>query len=81
MSKTSPSKDGNLEVIDSILSAIKEHDKDLDKLLTELASIAKQKGEKDTLIDKFGRIEVKIDSLQKDINKLREILSLYPDGI
>ena len=81
MSKNPPSKDGTLEVLDFILNVIKEHDKDLDTLTTELASIVKRQKEMGELSDKFARIKDKIDTLQKDINKIVKILSLSPDRI
>lgn len=81
MSKNSPSKDGTLEVLDFILNVIEEHDKDLDTLTTELASIVKRQKEMGELSDKFARIKDKMDTLQKDINKIVKILSLSPDRI
>lgn len=81
MSKNSPSKDGTLEVLDFILNVIEEHDKDLDTLTTELGSIVKRQKEMGELSDKFARIKDKMDTLQKDINKIVKILSLSPDRI
>jgi hypothetical protein len=74
MSKNSPSKDGSFEALDFILNIIKEHDKDLDRVATELASIAKRRGEKGDLRIRIAKIEDQIDSLQKDVDKLSKIL-------
>ena len=75
MSKNPPSKDGTLEALDFILNVIRDHDKDLDKLATEFASIATRLGERSELKGKLERIEGQIDSLQKDIDKLSKSLS------
>jgi hypothetical protein len=78
MSKTPEFKEGSLDAFDFILSVIREHDKDLDKLTADLASIAKRKGARTELIKKFERIEAKVISLQKDVDKLGKILSFDP---
>jgi archaellum component FlaC len=75
MSKNPPSKDGTLEALDFILNVIRDHDKDLEKLATELASFAKLLGERSELKSNLERIEDQIDSLQKDVDKLSKSLS------
>jgi hypothetical protein len=74
MSKNSPAKDGSFEALDFILNIIKEHDKDLDRVATELASIAKRRGEKGDVRDRIAKIEDQIDSLQRDVDKIAKIL-------
>jgi hypothetical protein len=70
MAETSPGKDGSFEAFNFILSVIEEHDKDLDKIVKELASIAKLLGEKGGLSGSLGRIEDKMDSIHNDLSSV-----------
>ena len=45
MSEKTPSKDEALEALDFIVNVLKEHEKDLDRLVSELGSVAGQLGE------------------------------------
>ena len=75
MSKDPPSKNETLEALNFILSVITEHDKDLNKLVSELTSISRRLAETGELSSRFGRIENKIDNLQNAINNLLKSLS------
>jgi hypothetical protein len=71
-----PSKDEALEALDFIVNVLKEHEKDLDKLVGELGTLAEQMGETGELNGKVKKIEEKIVSLQNEVgNLLRSISS------
>lgn len=75
MAETSPGKDRSFEVFNFILSIIEEHDKDLDKIVKELASTAKLLGGKGGLSDSLGRIEDKMDSIHNDLSVVLKFVS------
>jgi len=75
MSKDPPSKNETLEALNFILSVITEHDKDFNKLVSELTSISRRLEERGELRSRFGRIENKIDNLQNAVNNLLKSLS------
>ena len=70
MSEKSPSRDEALEAMDFIVNILKEHEKDLDKLISELGAVTEQLGEAGELNDKVKNIEQKIDSLQNEMSTL-----------
>ena len=70
MSKKIPSKDEALEALDFIVNVLKEHEKDLDRLVGELATVASQLGESGELSLKVKKIEDKINSLQENVTSL-----------
>lgn len=78
MSKKSPSKDEALEALDFIVNVLKEHEKDLDKLINELGTVAASLGETGELSVKVEKIEERINSLQSEINNLISFLSTSP---
>jgi len=65
-----PSKDEALEAMDFIVNILKEHEKDLDRLIGELGTITEQLGEAGEINDKVKKIETKIDTLQNEITNL-----------
>ena len=75
MSEKTPSKDEALEALDFIVNVLKEHEKDLDKLVNELATVADQMGESGELNDKVKKIEDKISGLQDNVGNLVSSLS------
>ena len=65
-----PYKDEALEALDFIVNVLKEHEKDLDKLVSELGTVADQMGETGELTAKVEKIEEKINGLQNNMNTL-----------
>jgi hypothetical protein len=81
MSDKSPSKDEALEALDFIVNVLKEHEKDLDKLVSELGTVADQMGETGELTAKVEKIEEKINGLQNNMNTLLKCVSASPREI
>jgi hypothetical protein len=77
MAETSPGKDGSFEAFNFILSVVEEHDKDLDKIVKELASTAKLLGGKGGLSGSLGRIEDKIDRIHNDLSAVIKFVSTF----
>jgi len=75
LAKIPQSRDGSLEAVDFIVNVLQEHEKDLDKLVNELARVFKQIGETATLSAKVEKVEGKIDNLQKEVAYLISHLS------
>jgi len=67
MAKNPQSKDEALEALDFIVNVLKEHERDLDKLINELATVTEQMGDTGELSGKVDKIEEKIGNLQKEI--------------
>eukprot|EP00825_Cyclidium_porcatum_P004942 TRINITY_DN12356_c0_g1_i1.p1 TRINITY_DN12356_c0_g1~~TRINITY_DN12356_c0_g1_i1.p1 ORF type:complete len:169 (-),score=9.33 TRINITY_DN12356_c0_g1_i1:62-568(-) len=76
MSEKPPSKDEALEALDFIVNVLKEHEKDLDRLVSELGTVADQMGENGEVNVKVKKIEDKITSLQVDIGNMMKSVSL-----
>lgn len=72
------SKDDTLEALDFIVNVLKEHEKDLDKLISELATVTEQIGDTGDLSGKVEKIEEKINGLQKEVTTLVGALSGGP---
>ncbi len=70
MDKNPQSKDDALEALDFIVNVLKEHEKDLDKLINELATVTEQIGDTGELTSKVQKVEEKIDTLQKQVTNL-----------
>jgi hypothetical protein len=73
--KNPQSKDDALEALDFIVNVLKEHEKDLDKLINELATVTEQIGDTGELSSKVQKVEEKIDFLQKQVTSLINFLS------
>ena len=78
MAKNPQSKDDALEALDFIVNVLKEHEKDLDKLINELATVTEQMGDTSELNGKVEKVEEKIDALQKEVTSLISHLSSVP---
>jgi hypothetical protein len=78
MSKKPQSKDEALEALDFIVNVLKEHEKDLDKLINELGTVAEQLGETGELSSKVEKVEERITGLQNEISSLINYLSTSP---
>jgi len=68
--KKPQSKDDALEALDFIVNVLKEHEKDLDKLINELATVTEQISDKGELSCKVEKVEAKIETIQKEVTNL-----------
>jgi hypothetical protein len=75
MSKRTPSKDEALEAIDFIVNVLKEHEKDLDRLINELGTITEKMGDTGELSTKVEKVEERLTTLQNEIANLITYLS------
>lgn len=80
MSEKPPSKDEALEALDFIVNVLKEHEKDLDRLISELGTVAGNLGETGEISDKVEKVEEKINGLQSEITTLIKHLSTSPSA-
>jgi hypothetical protein len=78
LAKNPQSKDDALEALDFIVNVLKEHEKDLDKLINELATVTEQIGDAGELNSKVETVETKIDTLQKEVANLISYVSSGP---
>jgi len=78
MSRKPQSKDEALEALDFIVNVLKEHEKDLDKLIGELATVTGQIGVSGNLSSKIDKVETKVNGLQSEIVNLINCLSTSP---
>jgi small-conductance mechanosensitive channel len=81
MSKKSPSRDEALEAIDFIVNVLKEHEKDLDKLISELGTITERMGDTGELSTKVEKVEERLSALQNEITNLVTYLSTSHEAI
>lgn len=72
------SKDKSLEALDFVINVLKEHEQNLDKSISEFASVTEHMGNIDVLNGRVEKVEEKIDNLQKEITNLIGILSNSP---
>jgi hypothetical protein len=70
LAKNPQSKDEALEAVDFIVNVLKEHERDLDKLINELATVTEQMGDTGELSGKVEKVEEKITTLQKEVANL-----------
>lgn len=75
MSKKPQSKDEAFEALDFIVNVLKEHEKDLDRLINELGNVTERLGETGELNNKVVKIEEKINGLQNEVTNLISYLS------
>jgi hypothetical protein len=76
MSKKSTSKDEAFEALDFIVNVLKEHEKDLDKLINELGTITEKLGDTGEFSGKVEKIEERLTTLQNEIANLITYLSV-----
>jgi len=60
MSRKPQSKDEALEALDFIVNVLKEHEKDLDRIIGELGTVTEQIGATSDLAVKVEKIEEKV---------------------
>lgn len=75
MSRKPQSKDEALEALDFIVNVLKEHEKELDKLISELGTVTEQIGTQGDLAAKVETVEEKVTGLQSEISNLISCLS------
>jgi hypothetical protein len=75
LARNPQSKDEALEAVDFIVNVLKEHEKDLDKLINELATVTEQLGDTGQINGKVEKVEEKINGLQKEVTNLISSLS------
>jgi hypothetical protein len=78
MSRRPQSKDEALEALDFIVNVLKEHEKDLDRLISELGTVTEQLGVTGELSGKVEKVEERITGLQNEITSLIGYLSTSP---
>jgi hypothetical protein len=69
-----PNKNEALEALDFIINVLKEHEKDLDRLINQLGIITESLGETGEITGKFENIEDRISTLQGEITNLIKYL-------
>lgn len=75
MSRKPKGKDEALEAIDFIVNVLKQHEKDLDRLISQLAKITNQITKKGELPTRIETMEQQLATLQTEINNLIQLLS------
>ena len=70
-----PSKNDALEALDFIINVLKEHEKDLDRLVSQLGIITESLGETGEIPGKIEKIEDRITTLQDEITNLIKYLA------
>jgi hypothetical protein len=70
-----PNKDKALEALDLIINVLREHEKDLDKLVGQLDNITERFGETNDLTIKIERLEQSLNSLQDNLTHLMNCIS------
>jgi uncharacterized coiled-coil protein SlyX len=73
-----PSKDDALEALDFIINVLKEHEKDLDRLINELGKITERLGDTEEISEKVAKVEERLESLQNEVSNLISFLSAHP---
>ena len=81
MAKNPQQKDEALEALDFIVNVLKEHERDLDKLINELATVTEQMGDTSELTGKVEKVEEKITGLQKEVANLIGCVSGAPKDL
>ena len=70
-----PSKNEALEAVDFIINVLRQHEKDLDRLINELGKIAGRFGQAGEVPNKITRVEERLTSLQTEVASLIKELS------
>ena len=70
-----PNKSEALEALDFIINVLKEHEKDLDRLVSQLGIITESLGETGEITGKIEKIEDRITTLQGEITNLIKYLA------
>ena len=70
-----PGKNEALEALDFIISVLKEHEKDLDRLIGELGKVTGKLGSGGEMSTKVERVEERLGSIQTEVASLIKELS------
>jgi hypothetical protein len=70
-----PNKDEALEALDFIVNVLKEHEKDLDKLIHQLGIITESLGETGEVTAKIEKVEERLSTIQTEITNLIKYVS------
>ncbi len=70
-----PSKDDALEALDFIINVLKEHEKDLDRLIGQLGIVTESLGETGEIGGKIEKVEDRLSSIQTEISNLIRFIS------
>ena len=73
--KKAPSKNDALEALDFIINVLKEHEKDLDRLISDLGTITDRLGDTGEFSGKIEKVETRLTTLQNEITNLITYLS------
>jgi hypothetical protein len=65
-----PQRDEALEALDFIINVLKEHEKDLDRLINALGKTTEKFGDTGAISTKIGSVEERLSSLQTEISNL-----------
>jgi hypothetical protein len=76
LAQKKPSKNDALEALDFIIAVLKEHEKDLDRLINELGVITEKMGEKGEFAEKIESVENRLSSIQTELTELIKFLSM-----
>jgi hypothetical protein len=75
-----PTKNDALEALDFIINVLKEHEKDLDRLISQLSIITESLGETGELTGKIEKIEDRITNLQGEITNMMKCVTSPRDA-
>lgn len=81
MPQEPPSKDEALEALDFIINVLKEHEKDLDRLINDLGTITDRLGDTGNLSEKVENVEGRLATLQDQIANLISYVSTTPESL
>ncbi len=70
----------SLEALDFIISVLKEHEKDLDRLISELGKVTSKLGQGGEVSNKIEQVEERLESMQGEVSGLIKELSLPKEG-
>jgi hypothetical protein len=65
-----PQRDESLEALDFIINVLKEHEKDLDRLINALGKTTEKFGDTGAISTKIGSVEERLSSLQTEVSNL-----------
>ncbi len=78
MSEDPSNEDESLEAIDLVINVLKEHEKNLDRLIGELDKVAENLGPSPEVTKKIEGIEQRLASLQAEISKAHSLAKELP---
>ena len=75
-----PTKDEAFEALDFIINVLKEHEKDLDRLVAELGKTTEKLGGTGELSEKIEKVEERLSTIQTEISNLINYMSTSRDS-